>query len=224
MRYDYYNSRYFLTESIPLILVSIALALGYLLERGAYARLLGKAALLIIIIYFSIFSFFQLNKQEAVDLDFYEKINSKLDESSILVFINKNIYNSKYSNSFNLYVAGPIKYFYGKKILVIDSPEILLKSEVKDLLAKFPKKYYLSNIPLKDVEGFNEEEKITLKYSHFNNSPGCNLHNYEFLDIQHIKSLLMPDFLRCKLLPDAYFQRSREYYAGILNIASSTVH
>jgi len=214
MRYDYYNSRYYLMEIIPILLIILALFLSRMLNEGGIKKKISLLLILFVSLYFGAFSFFQLGRYEGNDNSFYESLSSKLSSDDLIIFINKDIYNSKYERNFNSYVAGPLKYFFNYNVLVLEAPEEVFAPLSQSIIKKHGKVYYISNVPIDNGNVFNNEEKITLKYNHFNNSPGCNYHNYEFLRIDNVTEMPLPRALKCKLLPNAYYERSRDYYFG----------
>ncbi|OGC45381.1 hypothetical protein A2V49_03605 [candidate division WWE3 bacterium RBG_19FT_COMBO_34_6] len=213
MRYDYYNSRYYLTEVIPIMIIVMSIGFYELYQKNKILKFISALSFLFTIIYFLIFTLFQFNKYEGPDPLFFKYLDNKISNDSLLIFINKNIYESKYQVNYNLYVAGPLKYYYGKKVVVIDDTETLQDPNLKDLISKFNNVYYLSNISLQN-KIFVNEELLEQLYYHFNNSPGCNYHNYEFLKIDNIQQINAGNFLKCKLLPNAYYNRTREYFFG----------
>lgn len=216
MRYDYYNSRYYLTEVIPTAVLPIGIALTYLINLAKkFLRITGFTLLILILIYFSIFSFFQIGKIEGPDNNFYQTINSRLTNNDLLIVINSDIYNDKHSHNFNSYVVGPIKYYFNKHVLLLDSPEMINDYVVKGIMQKAQNVYYLSNVPLNI--GSQDESVFNFNYYYFNNAPGCNYHSYEFLKKEVIDIIPLPNDLKCKFLPNAFFKAYREYYFGNLN-------
>jgi len=213
VRYDYYNSRYFIVEVVPAILLTVGIFLGEIIQKKR-TRIVGCVFLMLTSFYFLIFSVFQIGKYEGVDVNFFNNIDNKINDDSIILFVNKNIYPSKYPLNFNSYVAGPMKYYFGKNILALRSQEELLDKNVLEISERFQNVYFLSNVPISESYAFEYQEKITLNYYHFNNSPGCGYHNYEFLRIDSIKEIPLPSPLNCMLLPNAYYERSRDYYFG----------
>jgi len=222
MRYDYYNSRYCLTEVIPSILLSAGIFLGDLINGKKWQNILGQVCLITTIIYFGVFSAIQIGKFEGADLKFYNQLNKKVTNEDLIVFINEKIYDTKYENNFNDYVIGPLKYYYGHNILVLDNVGKINDQLALSIINKHQKTYYISNISLKDNEKFTNERKITLKYNYFNNSRECNYHNYEFLYTKNVKEFKLPGYLKCKLLPNAYFINERDFYFGEINRGSKT--
>ncbi len=213
VRYDYYNARYFFVEVVPAILLTVGIFLGEIIQKKR-TRVLGYIFLILTSLYFLTFSIFQIGKYEGVDVNFFKNIDKKIGSDSIILFVNKNIYPSKYAKNFNDYVAGPMKYYYGKNILMLRSEEELLDTTVMEMAENFQNVYFLSNVPISERYLPKNQEKIKLNYYHFNNSPGCGYHNYEFLRVANITEIPLPDTLNCMLLPNAYYERSRDYYFG----------
>jgi hypothetical protein len=170
----------------------------------------------LVILYFSVFSVFQLGKYEGNDYNFYLNIKKRISREDLVIFVNKNIYETKYGKNFNDYVAGPLKYFFDLNVLVLEEPEQIQTELVHSFFKKHDKVFYLSNVSLKEYNFANDEEQITLNYNYFNNSPGCNYHNYEFLETVDVREIPLPDSLKCKLLPNAYFINKRDFYFGDL--------
>ncbi|MFC1755887.1 hypothetical protein ACFLZK_00640 [Patescibacteria group bacterium] len=218
MRYDYYNSRYFLPEVIPSFLLLVGVFLGNMLSGRKLGRRFAKISLFLIITYFSFFSFFQVGKIEGTNNSFYAEIEREVSGGDLIVFINKDIYNNKYSSNFNSYVAGPLKYYFNHNVLTLESFEEIKAPVVKGILDKHENVFYLSNVSINVTSEFENdvEKNIILEYAYFNNPPGCNYHNYEFLDNKRIVEWPLPEYLQCKLLPNAYFIKSRNYYFGKL--------
>lgn len=212
MRYDYYNSRYYLTEVVPAFIVFASLFIFTLVKSAnIFLKLGGYLSIALINFYYLFFSLVQLLGPEMVNNHFYNDLVS-LPGNSMYILLNEPE-ESKYINNFNMYVFAPLKYYFNQKTIVISSKEAFNDQSLKDLLDNFDHVYVISNYLIDPSYGppLVKMGKLELTYSHYNNGLGCGLHNYEFLDIESIKEVSIPESIRCITLPNAYYTRVKEF-------------
>ncbi len=205
MRYDYYNSRYYLTEVVPAFVVFVSLYLFSFIEnKSNLSRIVAYSLFVTIGLYYLIFSSVQFLGPESVNNDFYSSLTKLPGNTKLIVLIN-NFEANKYQTNFNMYALAPMKYYYDGATLVWHSEEILSNADFKQLARRFDKVYVISNMDTP------ESVELGLLYSHYNNGIGCGLHNYEFLQVDRIQEVYSPSALRCITLPTAYFTRTKVY-------------
>jgi hypothetical protein len=213
VRYNFYYSRYYLTEVVPALIIVSGLVLGYLYQ-AKHQKLVLVLTILILATTLP-FSLFQLNRTEGPDNAFYNRVNQVVTSNDLLIFVNQEAekYAGTRSSTFNYYVFAPFKYYYGHKTFVLSDYRDLANPLVSELIFKFKHVYVLSNNRLAIRTNYQEIPKIvSFSYSFFSMPQGCGTHLYEFLHIDKAYSLPVSAFLNCSTLPNTYYLRNRDFY------------
>ncbi|EKE00496.1 MAG: hypothetical protein ACD_22C00007G0003, partial [uncultured bacterium] len=163
------------------------------------------------------FSAVQFYGQELHKLDFYRTISKKITENDLLLLNNNIDYESdKYSRNFVMYTYSPLKWYYNLHTYVFYNFNQADLYKIENQLIKSNKVFILSNSEL-PLTSIRSKQKLQLLYSHYNVSPNCTYHNYEFLPVYTIKQIKLPDPVGCLIPPTAYYTRYKTYYLYELN-------
>lgn len=219
-RYQYYNIRYYVSETIPYFLLLSAI----FLDRACTKRRLGifaKVTVGLTLVYFGYFSSVQFFGSEMAQLSFYKEFNKAVAKDDLILAVIKSP-ESKYDNNFMMYIFGPLKYYYGHHLFVLSDIDELANSDILNQRGKHKTTYLLTNERLPKSPDYALEQKVRLNYNHYNVSPGCTDHTYEFLPIQEIKQLPVPNALKCFTPPNSYYIRYKDFYLYRLRTVSTT--
>jgi hypothetical protein len=202
---EYYQSRYFLSEIIPLIILICVLYFEKMQKTLRYI-IFG-----LIISYYLFFSLFQINKIEGNNMTLYNVLLNTVDTEDLIIMFNKNIYEDIKAHDFNSDLFGPIKYFFNYKTLVLRDLSDLDNPELKSLLDSQTNIYYISNV------SFDEKAlEIPYIYTHLNQGSNCDDSKYYSIPLTDLAQLNITPFLNCNLLPLTSYERTRVLYFGQL--------
>lgn len=219
-RYQYYNIRYYVSETIPYFLLLSAVLLDWAWTKkrlGIFAKITAGLTLL----YFGYFSSAQFFGSEMAQLNFYNELNKVITKDDLILTAIRSP-ESKYDNNLMMYVFGPLKYYYGHHLFVLSDVEGLTDDGVLNQRTKHKTTYLLTNELLPKNPDYALEKKVRLNYNHYNVSPGCTDHTYEFLLVQEIKQLPVPNALKCFTPPNSYYIRYKDFYLYKLRTVSTT--
>lgn len=220
IKYQYYNARYYLSESVPYLLLLGAVFLDWAWTKK-WLGMFTKATVGLTLVYFGYFSTVQFFGPEMAHQNFYRKLNTTLtNEDLVLATIRSP--ESKYDNNFMMYSLGPLKYYYGYHLFVLSDIDELANSDILNQRGKHKTTYLITNERLPKSPEYALENQIRLNYNHYNVSPGCTDHTYEFLPIESIKQLPVPDAIKCFTPPNSYYIRYKDFYLYKLRTVSTT--
>lgn len=196
--YNYYHSRYILSEIIPytLLLASVVFLEMWQEEKYLYKRA-AQLLFLTTILYFCVFTSVQMLGKEMPGLYSYNLVDRIVSEKDIL-FINKD-YRSGSA------MMAPLKYYYNKNIFITDEGTDLLENPVLHSLSNsFQGKYLLmEGRPIAKV-GKLTSRTLKLTYSYFSVGISCSAHTYSYLPESLSIGLEMQKPFGCLSLPRKY--------------------
>jgi len=192
--YNYYQSRYFISEVIPYSIV-LAVSLYSILNKNT---LLKKVFTLLFIFSFSYYVFFSLivrKVNEGADLSFYHNLINKIGDNSLLL-VDK-------SYQAGSAVTAPMVWYYDLPVFIIDD-EISKSPVLKTLIERNENVYLLSPSNISELTS-NKPEKLRFKYNYLSNNPEYTIHSYSYLPIEYSKYYLPKDKIYSLLLPGGVF-------------------
>lgn len=219
-RYQYYNIRYYVSETIPYFLLLSAIFLDWAWAKRRFG-VFAKITVGLTLLYFAYFSSVQFFGSEMAQLSFYKELNKVITKDDLILTATRSP-ESKYDNNFMMYVFGPLKYYYNHHLFVLSDITELANSDIVNQRTKHKITYLLTNDQLPKNPDYALEKEIRLNYNHYNVSPGCTDHTYEFLPIQEIRQLPVPDAIKCFTPPNSYYIRYKDFYLYKLRTVSTT--
>lgn len=199
--YNYYRSRYLISEVIPYTILLAVVIYHYTRENRTLNKIF-KVLIGCTIIYYAFFSFIQMGTSEGPDVSFYNNLIKTVGKDSLLL-----VDKSYRSGSA---VTAPLVWYYNLSAFIVDE-EILKSPILANLIDKNEKVYLLAPYPTSTLTP-NQSEKMRLRYNYFSSNPDCSEHSYSYLPIESQTYYLPKNKLSCFLLPSAYFTAYIDLY------------
>jgi hypothetical protein len=192
--YNYYQSRYLVSEVIPYTILLAVIIYHYTRENPTLNKIF-KVLIGCTIIYYAFFSFIQMGTSEGPDVSFYNNLIKTVGKDSLLL-----VDKSYRSGSA---VTAPLVWYYNLRAFIVDE-EILKSPVLANLINKNEKVYLLAPDPTSSLTP-NMGEKMRLRYNYLSSNPDCTEHSYSYLPLESQTYYLPKNKLSCFLLPSATF-------------------
>ncbi len=199
--YNYYSSRYFLSEIVPFAYLIIAVFLTKIWGKHKIVTTLLACGILLYNMYFLPLPVLE---NEMPNLDFYEKIQEKVKSDSLLL-VNKNF---RFGNA----AVSPLKYYYDYDVFPFYYNEDINTKEIEELSKKYNHVYLLTATDDKMYAYTPNKDTLRFRYDYFNTPGGCTQHSYSYLPIEKSVKLPFSDYIGCWFLPSVKYTGYSDLY------------
>jgi hypothetical protein len=170
--YKYYYARYMTSEMLLYSIILVAIGLSFMLERGKKYRVAATVVTVSTVVYFCLFSSFQIGRTETEDPQMYYELNNLISQKDVVV------------SYLPQYISFPLQYYFRKNVFQLPALDHTDGNEVLNHLydsGAYENVYILTNsLYRSDYEqlGLTLIGQYNFKFSYFSNGlhtrPGPN--------------------------------------------------